>query len=94
MKKHWIDATAEGLRRLSFMTLIGLCSMSFALLTGCEQKPATPVPENPADKDIKIDAPGVDIEVDRTPDGDGKRDVDIDVNPGGAPGVDVDVDRK
>jgi len=91
-----LATAAESVRMLSFLTVLGFGLMGIAPLVGCDQKPATPVTDPVPDQpnDIKIQAPGVDIEVDRTPrDGDAKPEVDVDVLPGTGNGVDVDVER-
>jgi hypothetical protein len=91
--KSYIEMTAEGLRMLAFLTLVGIGTLFLAPLTGCDKKPVKPIPDPQVEKDISINAPGVNIEVDRTRNADGTRDVDVNVNPGGGPAVDVDVDR-
>ena len=95
---RFIELTAESVRMLSFLTVVGLATMAVAPLSGCDKPPATPVEETtvldaPVKKDIQINAPGVNIDIDRTPGVDGKRDVDVIVDPGLAPRIDVDVDR-
>jgi hypothetical protein len=92
--KSLIEITAESIRMLSFLTLLGLATIAVAPLTGCDTKKPDPgVPNAPVNKDISVNAPGVDIDIDRTPNADGRRDVDVNVNPGAGPAVDVDVDR-
>lgn len=93
--KSFIAMTAEGLRMLGFLTLIGFTTLAVAPLTGCDKpdQPVKPIPDPQVEKDISINAPGVNIDIDRTPNADGTRDVDVNVNPGAGPAVDVDVDR-
>lgn len=102
-----ISFTLEGLRMLSFLAVLGVGIAGTLTLTGCDQPASDPTPTTPdpdpaapADtpeepvEDIKIDAPGVNIDIDRTPDADGGRDVDVDVDrePLGEREIDVNVD--
>ena len=102
-----ISLTLEGLRMLSFLTMLAIGMVGTLSLTGCDQPASDPTPtttdpnpdlpvDNPDEpaEDININAPGVNIDIDRTPGVDGERDVDVDINrrPIGDREIDVNVD--
>lgn len=94
-----IDFLLESARMLGFLTIVAFSTLAFAPLVGCDQKSggsdssAPSGSDVPGERGIKVNAPGVDIEIDRSPPGDGRPDVDVNVRPGIGPGVDVEVDR-